>query len=85
MFWKENKLRRLMVLLGLLAATMLVASPVLAHPGGPDHGNRYQKNYYPNSYYKYCEPDGAQYYGRGRSSPESSVVSSKLDSSPNVA
>jgi hypothetical protein len=56
-------LRRLMVLLGLLAATMLVASPVLAHQGGPDHGNRYQKNYYPNSYFKYCEPDGAQYYG----------------------
>ena len=27
---KEKKLRRLMVLLGLLAATMLVASPVLA-------------------------------------------------------
>ena len=65
-FGKENKLRRLMLLLGLLAATMLVASPVLAHPGGPDHGNRYQKNYYPNSYFKYCEPDGAQYYGDNR-------------------
>ncbi len=56
-------MRRLMVLLGLLATMMLVASPVLAHKGGPTHGNKYSKNYYPNSFYKYCEPGGSQYYG----------------------
>ncbi len=61
---KEKKLRRLMVLLGLLAAMMLVASPVLAHKGGPHHGNKYSKNYYPNGYFKYCEPDGSNYYGK---------------------
>ena len=44
---KEKKLRRLMVLLGLLAATMLVASPVLAWQPGPNEGNKYSKNYYP--------------------------------------
>ena len=53
-----------MVLLGLLAAMMLVASPVLAHQGGPHHGNKYSKNYYPNGYFKYCEPDGSKYYGQ---------------------
>src|SRR3712207_4826465 len=62
-FGKEKKLRRLMLLLALLAATMLVASPVLAHEGGPTHGNKYSNNYYPNSYFNYCEPDGSQYYG----------------------
>jgi hypothetical protein len=39
-FGKENELRRLMLLLGLLAAMMLVASPVLAHQGGPTHGHK---------------------------------------------
>jgi hypothetical protein len=53
-----------MVLLGLLAAMMLVTSPVLAHQGGAHHGNKYSKNYYPNGYFKYCEPDGAKYYGQ---------------------
>jgi hypothetical protein len=37
-----------MLLLGLLAAMMLVTSPVLAHQGGAHHGNKYSKNYYPN-------------------------------------
>jgi hypothetical protein len=38
-FGKEKNLRRLMVLVGLLAAMMmLAASPVLAHQGGPHHG-----------------------------------------------
>ena len=53
-----------MVLLGLLAAMMLAASPVLAHKDGPHHGNKYSKNYYPNGYFNYCEPDGAKYYGK---------------------
>ena len=57
-------LRRLMLLLGLLAAMMLVASPVLAWQPGPGEGNKYSKNYYPNGYFKYCEPDGSQYYGK---------------------
>src|SRR5687767_2868661 len=70
-FGKENKLRRLMLLLALLAATMLVASPVLAHPGGPTHGNKYSKNYYPTSYFKYCEPAGAKYYGKKKASNNS--------------
>src|SRR5215211_1742849 len=52
-----------MVLLGLLAAMMLVASPVLAWQPGPGEGNKYSQNYYPNGFYKYCEPDGSQYYG----------------------
>jgi hypothetical protein len=25
------------------------------------HGNKYAKNYYPNTYFKYCEPDGANF------------------------
>ena len=57
-----------MLLLGLLAAMMLVASPVLAHQGGPTHGNKYSKNYYPNGYFKYCEPDGSKYYGKTKAS-----------------
>ena len=57
-----------MLLLGLLAAMMLAASPVLAHQGGPTHGNKYSKNYYPNSYFKYCEPDGSNYYGDNKAS-----------------
>jgi hypothetical protein len=61
-------LRRLRLLLALVAATMLVASPVLAHEGGPTHGDKYSKNYYPNSYFKYCEPDGSQYYGDKKAS-----------------
>jgi hypothetical protein len=56
-------LRRLMVLLGLLAAMMLVASPVLAWQPAPGEGNKYSQNYYPTSFYKYCEPGGSQYYG----------------------
>jgi hypothetical protein len=61
-------LRRLMLLLGLLAAMMLVASPVLAWQPGPNEGNKYWQNYYPSgrgatTYFKYCEQDGAQYYG----------------------
>jgi len=57
-------LRRLMLFLGLLAAMMLLASPVLTHQDGPHHGNKYSKNYYPNGYFNYCEPDGAKYYGQ---------------------
>jgi hypothetical protein len=67
-FGKENKMRRLMLLLGLLAAMMLVASPVLAWQPGPNEGSKYWKNYYPNSYFKYCEPDGSQYYGDKKAS-----------------
>ena len=47
-------MRRLMLLLGLLAAMMLVASPVLAWQPGPNEGNKYSKNYYPNTYFNYC-------------------------------
>ena len=61
-------MRRLMVLLGLLAAMMLMASPVLAWQAGPNEGNKYSKNYYPTSYFKYCEPDGSQYYGDKKAS-----------------
>jgi hypothetical protein len=57
-----------MLLLALLAAMMLVASPVLAHEGGATHGNKYPKNYYPNSYYKYCEKGGDKYYGPTKAS-----------------
>jgi hypothetical protein len=57
-----------MLLLGLLAAMMLVASPVLAWQPGPGEGSKYQKNYYPNSYFKYCEPNGAKYYGNAKAS-----------------
>jgi hypothetical protein len=60
-----------MVLLGLLAAMMLVGSPVLAWQPGPNEGNKYSKNYYPNGYFKYCEPDGSQYYGKKKASNES--------------
>ncbi len=57
-----------MLLLALLAAMMLVASPVLAHEGGATHGNKYPKNYYPNSYFKYCEKGGDKYYGPTKAS-----------------
>ena len=50
-----------MLLLGLLAAMMLAASPVLAHQGGSTHGHKYTKNYYPDSYFTYCEPDGDKF------------------------
>jgi hypothetical protein len=63
-------LRRLMVLLGLLAAMMLVASPVLAWQPGPNEGSKYSKNYYPNTYFNYCEPDGSRYYGNTRASKD---------------
>ena len=52
-----------MVLLGLLAAMMLLASPVLAWQPGPNEGSKYSKNYYPNTYFNYCEKDGSRYYG----------------------
>ena len=57
-----------MLLLGLLAAMMLVASPVLAWQPGPNEGNKYSKNYYPTSYFKYCEKDGSKYYGKTKAS-----------------
>jgi hypothetical protein len=50
-FGKENKSRRLMLLLGLLAAMMLVASPVLAWQPGPNEGKKYSKNYYPGNFF----------------------------------
>jgi hypothetical protein len=56
-------LRRLMLLLAVLAAMMLVASPVLAWQPGPGEGNKYPRNYYPTSYYKYCDPNGSQFPG----------------------
>jgi hypothetical protein len=52
-----------MVLLGLLAAMMLAASPVIAHQGGQTHGDKYSKNYYPSSFYNYCDPEGDQWLG----------------------
>jgi hypothetical protein len=67
-FGKEKKLRRLMLLLALVAAMMLVASPAFAHPGGATHGDKYSKNYYPNKYYTYCEKGGDQYYGTTKAS-----------------
>jgi hypothetical protein len=57
--------------LGLLAAMMLVASPVLAWQPGPNEGNKYSKNYYPNTYFTYCEPDGSKYYGDTKASKNS--------------
>jgi len=63
-----------MLLLGLLAAMMLMASPVLAWQAGPNEGNKYSKNYYPTSYFKYCEPDGSQYYGDKKASNTRSVA-----------
>ena len=56
-----------MLLLALLAAMMLVASPVLAWQPGPGEGNKYSQNYYPTSYYKYCDPSGSQFLGTSRS------------------
>src|SRR5215204_5113174 len=67
-FGKERELRKLMLLLGLLAAMMLVASPVLAHQDGPHHGDKYWKNYYPNTYFKYCEKKSAKFYGKTKAS-----------------
>src|SRR5215211_6953374 len=52
-----------MLLLAVLAAMMLAASPVLAWQPGPGEGSKYSKNYYPKSYFNYCEPNGAQYWG----------------------
>ena len=57
-----------MVLLGLLAAMMLVASPVLAWQPGPNEGSKYSKNYYSNTYFNYCEKNGSRYYGKTRAS-----------------
>jgi hypothetical protein len=59
-----------MLLLAVLAAMMLVGSPVvLAHQGGgPDHGDKYWKNHYPNSYFTYCEKKGDKYYGDKKAS-----------------
>jgi hypothetical protein len=68
LLWKGEKVEKVDAAFGLLAAMMLVASPALAHQGGPHHGNKYSKNYYPNTYFKYCEPDGAQYYGETEAS-----------------
>jgi hypothetical protein len=59
-----------MLLLALLGAMMLVASPVIAHPGGATHGDKYWKNYYPNGYYNYCEPGGDNYYGATKANDE---------------
>ena len=57
-----------MLLLAVLAAMMLVASPVLAWQAGPNEGNKYWKYYYPTSYFKYCEPNGAKCYGDKKAS-----------------
>src|SRR5215211_5880129 len=65
-FGKEKNLRRLMVLVGLLAAMMmLTASPGLAHQGGPHHGDKYWKNYYVHVYYKWKTPDDGQWHKQG--------------------
>jgi hypothetical protein len=57
-----------MLLLGLLAAMMLVASPVLAWQPAPNEGNKYSKNYYPNTYFKYCDKNSSQFYGKTKAS-----------------
>jgi hypothetical protein len=57
-----------MLLLGLLAAMMLAASPVLTWQPGPGEGSEFAKNYYPNTYFTYCEPDGDKYYGDRKAS-----------------
>ena len=57
-----------MLLLGLLAAMMLAASPVLAWQPGPGEGSKFGKNYYPTSYFNYCEPDGDKFFGDSKSS-----------------
>ena len=57
-----------MLLLGLLAAMMLMASPVLAWQPGPNEGNKYSKNYYPNTYFNFCDKNGAQFYGTTKAS-----------------
>jgi len=56
-----------MLLLGLLAAMMLAASPVLAWQPGPGEGSKFGKNYYPTSYFNYCEPDGDKFFGDRKS------------------
>jgi hypothetical protein len=55
-----------MLLLAVLAAMMLMASPVLAWQPGPGEGSKYSKNYYPTTYFKYCEPDGSQFLGTSK-------------------
>ncbi len=53
-------MRRLMLLLALLAAMLLVVgAPALA----AQDGSKYWKNYYPNSYYNYCHWASNNYYG----------------------
>src|SRR5215207_1775088 len=47
-------------LLGALLVA-LTANVAAAHKGGPHHGNTYSKNFYPPEYFRYCEPDGADY------------------------
>ncbi len=47
---------------------MLVASPVLAWQPGPNEGNKYSKNYYPNTYFKYCDKNSSQFYGKTKAS-----------------
>src|SRR5215207_9892679 len=48
-------------LLGALLVA-LTANVAAAHKGGPHHGNTYSKNFYPPEYFRYCEPDGADYF-----------------------
>jgi hypothetical protein len=55
-----------MLLLAVLAAMMLMASPVFAWQPGPGEGSKYSKNYYPTTYFKYCEPDGSQFLGTSK-------------------
>src|SRR5215204_3426493 len=57
-----------MVLLGLLAAMMLVASPVLAWQPSPNEGSKYSKKtlngnkyYYVHVYYKWRTPDSIRH------------------------
>jgi hypothetical protein len=59
-------LRKLILLLAVLAAMMLMASPVFAWQPGPGEGSKYSKNYYPTTYFKYCEPDGSQFLGTSK-------------------
>jgi hypothetical protein len=62
---RRGLLALLAVLAGLLLAATVVygASEATAHPAKAPHGNAYQKNFYPEGYFDYAEPDGGGYLG----------------------
>jgi hypothetical protein len=62
---RRELLALLAVLAGILLSATVVygASEAAAHPAKAPHGNGYAKNYYPDGYYAYAEPDGESYLG----------------------